>query len=143
MRKFFQQKLNHLPVRNRQRMNRRKQPHSLIFALGSRFRMRPRVDGVLRFAQLIEWLVAWPAFPYMAERAIVRDAVDKGSLRAFTAKMRESFPDGQRNVLHQLFAAAHDGLIAGRQTRKRRGVFSYHAVKLLLQLASVGGGHKN
>src|ERR1700733_9209561 len=99
-------------------------------------RMRPRINRLVGLFNLLQRLMRRPSLPYMAKAAIVSNAIHESSLRALTAKMSQRLPDGQRNVLHQLFSHARHRLIAERQPRDGRTVLTENAIELRFQIVA-------
>src|SRR5712692_7329377 len=97
------------------------------------FRMRPRINRLMRLRQLIQGFVNRLALPRMADATVVGDSVNKSPLRALAAKMGERLPDGQRDLLEQLFPPAGHGLIAGGKARQSRSVLTHDIVEMLFQ----------
>src|SRR6266702_6814600 len=93
--------------------------------------VRPWVDWLEWCTQLIERLVGRLPLPNMAQTAIMSDSVNKCAFRTFPAEMRNRLPDGQHNLLQQLFPRAGVSLIAESQPRKRRAILAQDPVQLI------------
>src|SRR5271156_1780175 len=100
VRQAFEHEHDHLPVGHRERLNGRHEPHPLVGLCHLRLRVRPRINRLVGLFQLLQRLMSRASLPYMAESAIVSNAVNECSLRAFAPKMRQRLPDSQRDVLH-------------------------------------------
>src|SRR5687767_93532 len=128
----FQNQCDHLPVCNRQTVNRLQQTCLLLLLRQGFFRILPRVGELYPFVRS----GCRPALRDMRDGSIVRNAKDECALGALPAEIRKGVPNRESNVLQEIVAVAGVVCIACCQSAERSFIRGKELMKTLFESCS-------
>src|SRR5215469_3604723 len=139
VRKALEHQHDDLALSDGQGLNGRGEPGAIAGVQSTLLRIGPRISRVIGVCEFVERIMRWAATRGVAEAAIVSDAVNECALGTFAAKVRQRFPDGHGDLLHEFLPYASYDLVAEGEARYSRAVFGEYPLELLFQCWAIVG----